>query len=155
MFYYSLGLKISRFLECVLVFDETVTTFSFLCWPLILKTLVGHCGAKNRHKPKQCVFVYFFLFRPCTFFLVTFFTPNQCGRAEKKTSKEKKRTGSVFQSTWPTTTHLTHCVEQGHPSSFSSSSSSSFFNSLFPNDDRVKQLPVATKVRLFLVNDLS
>ena len=38
-------------------------------------------------------------------------------------------------------TQLTHCVERGH----SSSSSFSFFlNFLFPNDDRVKQLPVAT-----------
>ena len=93
--------------------------------------------------------------RPCAFFsmfLVTFFSPNLRGRAEKKqiVQRKKKKNALAQCSSQPDRqmTHLTHCVERGH-------SSSSFFKFLFPNDDRVKQLPVATKVRFFLVNDLS
>ena len=44
--------------------------------------------------------------RPCAFFsmfLVTFFSPNLRGRAEKKqNAQRKKNTGSVSQTTWPT-----------------------------------------------------
>ena len=48
--------------------------------------------------------IFFLLFRPCAFFsmfLVTFFSTNLRGRAEKKQNvqRKKKRTGSVFQTT--------------------------------------------------------
>ena len=52
-------------------------------------------------------------------FLVTFFSPNLRGRAKKKNKMpmEKKRTGSVSQTTWQTNhvTHWTDCVECSHP----------------------------------------
>ena len=87
----------------------------------------------------------FLKFRPCAFFsmfLVTLFSPNLRGRAEKnKMPKEKKNTGrSVSQTTWPTNDipNLL-CWAQ------------SYFCYFLPNNDRVKQLPVATKVWLFLV----
>ena len=77
----------------------------------------------------------------CFFFyvLVTFFSPNLHGRAEKnKMSEEKKRTGSLFQTTWTT---------NDTPSSLRWAqliSLKKFF--LLPNDNIlvVKQLPVAT-----------
>ena len=70
------------------------------------------------------------LLRPCAFFsmfLVTFFTPNLCGRAEKnKMSKEKNVLAQCSSPPNRQTTHQTHCVERGH-----SSSSSFFFFSFF------------------------
>ena len=69
-----------------------------------------------------------------------FFTKPTRAHGKSKMSKEKKRTGSVFQTTWPT---------NDAPSSLCWAQS--FFFSLiflFPNNDKVKQLPVAT-VRKF------
>ena len=64
-------------------------------------------------------------------------------RKKNKMPKEKKRTGSVSQATWPTNDTLNSiCWEQ------------SFFRFILTNNDRVKQFPVATKVWLFLVLDL-
>ena len=72
-----------------------------------------------------------------------FFSPNLCGRAGKKQNvqRKKKRTGSVFQTTWPT---------NDAPSSLCWAQSFLFFLNffLFPNDDKVKQLPIAS-VRKF------
>ena len=79
----------------------------------------------------------FHSFRPCAFFFYVsrhfFFTKPTRARG-KKCPKKKKRTGSL----WPTNDAPTvaHCVE--HSPFF-------FLNCfLFPNDDKVKQLPVAT-----------
>ena len=79
--------------------------------------------------------------RPCAFFsmfLVTFFSPNLRGRAEKKQYAQRKK------NTDRQMTYRTYCVEPSHS-----------FVYFLPNNDRVKQRPVATEVWLFLVLDLS
>ena len=86
----------------------------------------------------------------CFFFYVSrhfFFTKPTRARGKKQNvQRKKKRTGSVFQTTWPT---------NDAPSSLCWAQSFFFFLYffLFPNDDKVKQLPVATERRfdLFLV----
>ena len=100
---------------------------------------------------KRCQFLLYrlFLFRPCAFFsmfLVTFFSPNLRGRAEKKQNVQRKKThwlsvpDHLTDNDAPTDSTVAHCVEHSH--------SFFFLSFLFPNDDKVKQLPVAT-VRKF------
>ena len=86
--------------------------------------------------------------RPCAFFsmfLVTFFSPNLRGRAKKnKMPKEKKALALCPRLPDRQMTYQTYCVER-----------SLSFVYFLPNNDRVKQLPVATKVWIFLLLDLS
>ena len=81
-------------------------------------------------------------------FLVTFFSPNLRGRTKKKMSKEKK-IALLAQCSRPPDwqlTRRTQCVER---------STEFFFFLFFISKRWVKQLPVATKVWLFLLHDLS
>ena len=72
-------------------------------------------------------------------FLVTFFSPNLRGRAEKnKMSKEKKKTHWLSVPDHLTDKWRTELIVLSAVIFFSL-----FF--LFPNDDKVKQLPVATE----------
>ena len=82
--------------------------------------------------------------RPCAFysmFLVTFFSPNLRGRAEKKQNVQRKKNALAQCSRPPDRqmTHRAHCVERSH------SFFLFLFFFLFPNDDKVKQLLVATE----------
>ena len=72
-------------------------------------------------------------------FLVTFFSPSLRG-ARKKTKCPKKKNALAQCSRPPDRqmTHLAHCVERSHFFFFF------IFFLFFPNDDKVKQLPVAT-----------
>ena len=80
----------------------------------------------------------------CFFFYVSrhFFSPNLRGRAEKKQNVQRKKNALTQCSRPPDRqmTHPAHCVEHSH--------SFFFLNFLFPKDDKVEQLPVAT-VRKF------
>ena len=85
--------------------------------------------------------------RPCAFFsmfLVTFFHQTYAGvRKQNKMPKEKKHRLSVpnyLTNKWHTELIVLSAVERSHS-----------FVYFLPNNDRVKQLPVATKVWLFLV----
>ena len=80
-----------------------------------------------------------------------FFFTNPVGYA-KSLQRKKKRTGSVFQTMWLTNdTPSSLCWVR----SFFFLFFYFFYIFLLPNDDRVEQLQVATKVWLFLVHDLS
>ena len=89
-----------------------------------------------------------FTVRPCAFFsmfLVTFFSPNLRGRAEKQQNAQRKKTlAQCPRLPDRQMTYQTYCVERSHS-----------FVYFLPHNDKVKQLPVATKVGLFLVLDLS
>ena len=99
--------------------------------------ITTHQPQLNRRKGKFGI--VFFSLRPCAFFFYVsrhfFFTKPTRARGKKKQNvQRKKRTGSVFQTTWPT---------KDAPSSLCWAQSFFFFLNFFPNDDKVKQLPVA------------
>ena len=77
-----------------------------------------------------------------------FFSPNLRGRAKKIQTKcpKKKNTGSVSETTWPTN-------DIPNLLCWAQSFFCLFFN--LPHNDKVKQLPVTTKVGLFLILNLS
>ena len=79
------------------------------------------------------------------FSIVTFFLPNLRGCAEKKQNAQRKKTlAQCPRLPDRQMTYQTYCVERSHS-----------FVYFLPHNDKVKQLPVATKVGLFLVLDLS
>ena len=98
------------------------------------------CSPRRQFGAKLCEYVplnqykgWSMLVRPCAFFsmfLVTFFSPNLRGRAEKKQNVQRKKKALAQCSSPPDRqmTHLTHCVERGH---YSSSSFSYFFSLIF------------------------
>ena len=83
----------------------------------------------------------------CFFFCFSslFFHQTYAGAREKnKMPKEKKTLAHCPRLPDRQMTYQTYCVERSHS-----------FVYFLPNNDRVKQLPVATKVWIFLVLDLS
>ena len=83
----------------------------------------------------------------CFFFYVSrhfFFTKPTRARGKKQNAQRKKNTGQCPRLPDRQMTYQTYCVERSHS-----------FVYFLPHNDKVKQLPVATKVGLFLVLDLS
>ena len=83
----------------------------------------------------------------CFFFYVSrhfFFTKPTRARGKKQNAQRKKTLAQCPRLPDRQMTYRTYCVERSHS-----------FVYFLPNNDRVKQFPVATKVWLFLVLDLS
>ena len=113
------------------------------CWPFFWNQPIKVSGRQFDHSRQrgQIKWNYFSIFRACAFFLVVsrhFFHQTYAGAWKKtKYPKKKKRTGLVFQTTWPT-------FDTPRSLCWALSFAKNIF-CVFPNDGIlvVKQLPVA------------